>query len=448
MATEAILLKGDKVEHYEKVVSQLSRWGEVLHQDLSRLYHQDSQSVERMPPLVVFRPYGAEEIPHAIRLCGELALPLTARCGGTGLYGGALAAQGGVVLLTGHLNQFYREGASRVRSMAGASPFVMNRAMAPSGLWFPFGGEEEGAAGMAGLLMGRAFLDQHYQGRPLLEKIIEVEMWDGEGQLHRVHPKEVVASEGVLGVVRSLLLKLSPLPQVSQWFEVQGELEPTKLAQLKARCAMRAMVWRGGERFWFWVCGEKPRSEPLVADVLEELSGKKVEAPPSFPPMACGSQWIRFTSTLSWTLKDNWEPLLLQLVEDCQLHIHWSYHYDRGELEMVLFSHHSPQAFQEQVQHLMVKWVNLLAGWKGALLGRGASGTLLAPYMPAFYGESTLSYLYSLKRKWDPHGIFAPRNFFPQEGKCVQQVDPWLEKMRGEEDGCGERASRSPDIDC
>ena len=61
------------------------------------LYEYDGLSVERLPDVVVF-PTETEQVVGLVKLAREKGMPIVARGAGTGLSGGAVASQGGLVI--------------------------------------------------------------------------------------------------------------------------------------------------------------------------------------------------------------------------------------------------------------------------------------------------------------------------------------------------------------
>ena len=73
--------------------------GAVLHEPLELLtYECDGLPHLRKSPALVVLPGSAAEVQAVVRLCGREGLPFVARGHGTGLSGGALPVEGGVVI--------------------------------------------------------------------------------------------------------------------------------------------------------------------------------------------------------------------------------------------------------------------------------------------------------------------------------------------------------------
>ncbi len=91
--------------------------GSVLSADEERLCHSCDATRRSVLPDVVVRPGSADEVAAIARLCSEEKIPLTPRGAGTGLSGGSVPVNGGIVLsLT---------GMRRVRQMAAEDLYAV-----------------------------------------------------------------------------------------------------------------------------------------------------------------------------------------------------------------------------------------------------------------------------------------------------------------------------------
>ena len=78
---------------------------EVLHQQEElRPYECDGLSAYRTTPMLVVLPRYIDEVQGVLRVCHELHVPVVARGAGTGLSGGALPLEKGVLLVMARFN--------------------------------------------------------------------------------------------------------------------------------------------------------------------------------------------------------------------------------------------------------------------------------------------------------------------------------------------------------
>ncbi|MGH8535826.1 MAG: FAD-linked oxidase C-terminal domain-containing protein [Gammaproteobacteria bacterium] len=193
------------------------------------VYECDALSAYRQPPKVVVLPRTAEEVRAILRLCHRLGVPVVARGAGTGLSGGALPHAEGVLLSLTRLNRILN--IDPVNRTATVEPGVRNteisEAAAPHGLYYApdpssqiactIGGNvAENSGGVHCLKYGLTLNNL----LALTVMTIEGERLDLGGQALDAPGYDLLAlmtgSEGLLGIVTSVTVKLLPRPQAAQ----------------------------------------------------------------------------------------------------------------------------------------------------------------------------------------------------------------------------------------
>ena len=190
-------------------------------------YSHDETSGLSAWPEVVVKVESAAEVAAVMKLASELNLPVTPRAGGQGLSGGAVPLHGGIVLSVERMNRILEIDHHNL--MVTVEPGVitgdLHRAVEAEGLFYPpdpasldsccLGGNvAEGAGGPRAVKYGTT--KDYVCG-------LEVVMPGGEIlQLGGKRVKDVsgynlvqlmVGSEGTLGVVTRIVLRLVPLPK-------------------------------------------------------------------------------------------------------------------------------------------------------------------------------------------------------------------------------------------
>src|SRR6266542_6088123 len=79
------------------------RW--VLHTPEDLLVYEYDATIDRGLPEAVVLPEDAAGVARAVRIARKHGVPLTARGAGTGLSGGAIPCEGGVVIVTTRMNR-------------------------------------------------------------------------------------------------------------------------------------------------------------------------------------------------------------------------------------------------------------------------------------------------------------------------------------------------------
>ena len=79
--------------------------GIITRPEQLRTYECDGLTNFRVPPLAVVLPASTAEVQAVVRACHDARIPFVARGSGTGLSGGALPVEGGIVLSLARLNR-------------------------------------------------------------------------------------------------------------------------------------------------------------------------------------------------------------------------------------------------------------------------------------------------------------------------------------------------------
>ncbi len=202
----------------------------VLHTDEDlRPYECDGLSAYRRLPLVAVLPDSVDQVQAILRLCHELGVPVVARGAGTGLSGGALPHEQGVLLSLARFTKILeldpRERIARVQP--GVRNLAISDAAAPHGLYYApdpssqiactIGGNvAENAGGVHCLKYG---LTVHNIRRLRIVTIDGELLTIGGGGLD-APGYDLLAlmtgSEGMLGVIVEVTVKLLPKPERAQ----------------------------------------------------------------------------------------------------------------------------------------------------------------------------------------------------------------------------------------
>ncbi len=197
--------------------------------DTERLEHYGQDETEDLLylPEVVVRPQNTLQISAVARLCHDERLPLTTRGAGTGLSGGALPIQGGVVLSTERLNNILQIDTRNMQATVepGVINYVFQEEVRKHGLFYPPDPASWGSCSLGGNIA-------HSSGGPRAVKygttrdyVLNLEVvlangeiiWTGANTLKYSTGYNLthlmVGSEGTLGIVTKIVFKLLPAPQ-------------------------------------------------------------------------------------------------------------------------------------------------------------------------------------------------------------------------------------------
>jgi len=206
--------------------------GGVLWRDPELLtYDADGLVLEKFWPDLVVLPRAGAEVAAVLRAAAREGLPVTARGAGTGLAGGCLAERGGIVLSTARLDRILELSADD--RLAVVEPGVVNlelsRAAAAHGLHYAPDPSSQMSSTLGGNLAANAGGPHCLKYGQTHRHVLGCVFVTGDGETVRVGGPSaggpalellgpVVGSEGTLGVVTELTVRLTPRPAAVRTF--------------------------------------------------------------------------------------------------------------------------------------------------------------------------------------------------------------------------------------
>lgn len=191
--------------------------------DYSKDYTEDLY----FAPEIVVKPDSANTISAIIHYCNKRQLPITPRGGGTGLSGGALPVMGGVVLSTELLNQILDIDEANFQATVepGVINEVLRKAVEEKGLFYPPDPASKGTSFIGGNLAENAGGPKAVKYGVTKDYVLNLEVvlptgeiiWTGANTLKNATgynlTQLIVGSEGTLGVITKIVLKLTSKPK-------------------------------------------------------------------------------------------------------------------------------------------------------------------------------------------------------------------------------------------
>ncbi len=193
---------------------------------LIRFGHDETEHLS-FPPEVVLRPRTAEEVSAVMKICNEHLIPVTPRGAGTGLSGGALPHLGGVLISTDRMNSILSidERNLQVITEPGVITEVLQNAVKEKGLFYPPDPSSRGSCFIGGNIAENSGGPKAVKYGVVKDYVLNLEIvlpngeiiWTGANVLKNSTgynlTQLVVGSEGTLGIVTKIVLKLIPLPK-------------------------------------------------------------------------------------------------------------------------------------------------------------------------------------------------------------------------------------------
>jgi len=202
---------------------------EYVLADEESLQHYGHDETEQLLylPEVVIKPRTAEEISAIMKICNEDKIPVTPRGAGTGLSGGALPHLGGVLLSTERMNTILEidERNLQVTTEPGVITEILMNAVKEKGMFYPPDPSSRGSCFIGGNIAENSGGPKAVKYGVVKDYVLNLEVvlptgeiiWTGANVLKNSTgynlTQLMVGSEGTLGIVTKIVLRLIPLPK-------------------------------------------------------------------------------------------------------------------------------------------------------------------------------------------------------------------------------------------
>jgi len=202
----------------------------ILHraEDL-KPYECDGLCAYRTVPLLVVLPERLEQVQTLLQLCHQRGVPVVARGAGTGLSGGALPMAKGILLVMARFNRILEinpEGRF-ARVQPGVRNLSISQAAAPYGLYYAPDPSSQIACSIGGNVAENAGGVHCLKYGLTVHNLLKVEILTVEGERLTLGSDALdspgfdllalfTGSEGMLGIVTEVTVKLLPKPQVAR----------------------------------------------------------------------------------------------------------------------------------------------------------------------------------------------------------------------------------------
>jgi glycolate oxidase len=201
----------------------------LSHPEELRPYECDALSAYRQLPMAVVIPETAEQIRTTLQLCSQNRVPVVARGSGTGLSGGALPLADGVLLSLAKFNRIIAIDPHNrtARVQPGVTNLAISNAAAQYGLYYAPDPSSQIACSIGGNVAENAGGVHCLKYGLTTHNIQALEVLTIEGEQLTIGSQALDApgydllalmtgSEGLLGVITEVTVKLLPCPDVAQ----------------------------------------------------------------------------------------------------------------------------------------------------------------------------------------------------------------------------------------
>ena len=189
-------------------------------------YGYDASIIEHLPEAVVY-PHSVEEISQVMQFANREVVPVTPRGAGSGLSGGSVPTEGGLVVVVTDMNRIKEVNTDDLYLVCepGAITLDVDNAVKPFGLMYPPDPASNATSTIAGNIAEDAGGLRALKYGVTHDYVLELEIVMPTGEIVRCGSRAVksvsgynlqqlmVGSEGTLGIITEASLDLLPLPK-------------------------------------------------------------------------------------------------------------------------------------------------------------------------------------------------------------------------------------------
>jgi glycolate oxidase len=460
----------------------------LTHQHELATYRSDGLLHYRQVPVAAVLPGTAEEVRQTVAACYEAEVPWVARGSGTGLSGGALPVDDGVLIVLSRLRRILSVDLENGRVVVepGVTNIAVSQAVAPTHFYPPdpssqivcsIGGNvAENSGGAHCFKYG--FTTNYVVGLEVVLSDGTMTMFDRDAPGYDLLGA-FVGSEGTLGVATKIVLRVIPAPEsvrtMLAFFAdtssagdavtaivdagiVPGAIEMMDRLSIQAAEQSTGAGYRLDAGAALVVELDGPREECLVG--LERLTRLCSEA---------GALDVRIAQTdaerdLIWRtrkaafasmgriapayyVQDGVIPrtrlseVLRQidtLAKDFDLRVANVFHAGDGNLHPLVCYDHTIEGEAARAEELAGLIIKACVDAGGSITGEHGVGVDKKAYMPSMFSEPDLDAFQRLRCAFDPSGLANPGKVMPTPRLCGEVPGPYRQHPL-ERDGVAER---------
>ncbi|WP_420476800.1 FAD-linked oxidase C-terminal domain-containing protein [Noviherbaspirillum sp. ST9] len=201
----------------------------LFNEEDTRPYECDGLAAYRQLPMVVALPQTEAQVIDILKICRELKVPIVPRGAGTGLSGGAMPIADGVVLSTARFNRILKmDPYSRTAVVQpGVRNLAISDAAAQHGLYYAPDPSSQIACTIGGNVAENSGGVHCLKYGLTVHNVLRVRMVTIDGEVVELGSEALdapgldllavfIGSEGMLGVVTEVTVKLVPKPQLAR----------------------------------------------------------------------------------------------------------------------------------------------------------------------------------------------------------------------------------------
>lgn len=438
------------------------------------VYDCDAFVIQKQFPDVVVLPENTEQVARVVRLCHERGIPFVGRGAGTGLSGGALALNGGVIIAMTRMKRILEVDLRnrRIVAEAGAVNISLTRAVEAAGYQYAPDPSSQMACTIGGNVSENSGGPHTLKYGVTVNHVLGLTVVLPDGEIVRLGGKEedrvgydlpgiVVGSEGTFGIVTEVVARLVRQPQsirtllgVFETVEdatntvsgiIADGIVPAALEMMDqliieaveaafhfgfpldaGACliveldGLEAGIDRQVERVRE-ICAAHHAREVRAArpgperDLLWKARKRAFGAVGRLAPSNITQDGVIPRTKLPVVLKE-----IQRIVAHYGLRVANVFHAGDGNLHpLILFDERDP----EQIKGVVAASEEILkmcVAYGGSITGEHGIGIEKSSYVTCQFSEKDLEVMAQLKQVFDPQGLCNPGKLFPTGKGCLE----------------------------
>jgi glycolate oxidase len=437
-------------------------------------YECDGLSAYRQVPRVVVLPESVEQVQAVMKICQQTHTPIVPRGAGTSLSGGAMPHKDGVVLSLARLNRILQidEDNRTARVQAGVRNLQISEAVQHMGLYYAPDPSSQIACTIGGNVAENAGGVHCLKYGLTVHNILQVKMVDLDGELISIGSTALdspgydllallMGSEGMLGIVVEVLVRLLPRPKVAR--VLMAAFDDIEMAGNAVASVIAAGIIPGG--FEMMDKAAIQASEDFsgagyptdaAAILLCELDGTEEDVNAQVEKVekllaSSGAVDIRLASdesqrTRFWSGRKNAFPAMGRISPDyyCmdgtiprkelgnvltrisgmskkyELRVANVFHAGDGNLHpLILYDANHPDEFR-RAEEFGAEILDLCVAVGGTITGEHGVGVEKIDRMCVQFDDASLSQFQAVRKAFDPDGLLNPDKAVPTLARCAE----------------------------
>ena len=446
----------------------------LARREQMRPYECDGLSLYRQMPLIVVLPETEEQVRGVLRACRRLNVPVVTRGAGTGLSGGAMPHAQGVLLGMSKFNRIKHVDPLAATAVVepGVRNLAVSEAVAHLGLYYAPDPSSQIACTIGGNVSENSGGVHCLKYGLTIHNVLKVRVVTLDGEVMELGSESpdaagpdllstFVGSEGMLGVVTEVTLRLLPKPTLAKVImasfddvETAGQAVAAVIAAGIIPAGLEMMDQRATEMVEPFVNAGYDTSAKAI--LLCESDGTEAEVAEEIARMTAVFEKVGATRTQVstseeerlrfWAGRKNAFPAagrvspdyycmdgtiprrrlseVLQAIEEMEttygLRCANVFHAGDGNLHPLILFDSNREAEVENAEAFGAAILELCVKVGGAITGEHGVGLEKINQMCVQFGRDELDVFLSVKRSFDPDGLLNPEKVIPTLARCAE----------------------------